>query len=530
MIGSVRDFLESRGGISTLLRKLGGEPVPRRYGWLFTLGSGTLFMFCLQLVTGGFLAMYYAPTPDHAHRSVSRIQSQLPAGNWIRGLHFWGASAMVVLIFLHMMRVFWMGAYKKPRELNWIVGVALLLLVLAFAFTGYLLPWDQKAYWATVVGTRIAASAPVVGRLAGELLSGGTRVGTYTLSRFYALHVIWLPLAALFALTAHLLLLKRHGHAGSETDTSPRVPFFPTQMAKDAVLALVVFAVLLSLAYFFPPGLERVADPADASYVPRPDWYFLFLFELLKLFKGRWEQIGTIGLPGLAVLVLALLPWLDRKPERRAGRRPFVIAVGALAALAVVALNAKGILEKPDNKTASAPEVPPPPPPSGLAGNLVYTRGGCSSCHGPDGSGFGGYGLIPAPLTKGPDWITEHVREKAPALALDQVPKGSTGYAVAGYLLPGPDNPVDLSVYPKSVSAGGLLIWRENCRECHLIYREGGTKGPPLQHLAGRHDRNWLVAHFKDPRAFVPSSKMPSFGDLPDSELNRMADYLLALP
>ena len=270
-MGSAREFLESRTGLFALLRKLGDAPVPRRYGWLFTLGSGALFAFCVQLLTGAFLAMYYAPTPDHAHASVSRIQSAIPAGNWIRGLHFWGASAMVVLVFLHLARVFWMGAYKRPREVNWAVGVLLLLPVLGFAFTGYLLPWDQKAYWATVVGTRIASSAPVAGKFAGALLSGGARVGAYTLSRFYALHVIWLPLAALSAVFAHLYLLRRHGHAGSESDSAPRVPFFPTQIARDALLSLLVFVCLLALARFAPPALEKTADPTDASYVPRPD-------------------------------------------------------------------------------------------------------------------------------------------------------------------------------------------------------------------------------------------------------------------
>lgn len=528
MIGLARDLVESRAGLITLLRKLGGEPVPRRYGWLFTLGSGTLFAFCVQLATGAFLAMYYAPTPDHAHPSVSRIQLEVPAGHWVRGLHFWGASAMVVLIFLHLMRVFWMGAYKRPRELNWVVGAVLLFLVLGFAFTGYLLPWDQKAYWATVVGTRIAASAPVLGRFAGELLSGGARVGAYTLSRFYAFHVIWLPLLTLLGVGLHLALLRRHGHAGSETDDSPRIPFFPTQAARDSLLALLVFAVLILLARFAPQQLEKVADPTDASYVPRPDWYFLFLFELLKVFKGRWEPAGTVGLPTLAALVLVLLPWLDRKRERRASRRPFVVAAGSIAALVIVALTIKGMVEKPENPTAFAPTVPPPP--FALAGRLVYAQGGCSSCHGPDAMGIGDSGALPGPLTKGSDWITDHVREKAPALSIDSVPKGSFGYAVAGYLLATRDSTLDVTRYPDGVLAGGLLVWRENCRECHTIYHEGGTKGPRLEHIDGRRDVPWLVAHFKNPRALVPGSKMPNFSDLPDRELRRMWEYLLALP
>ncbi len=530
MIGGLHEFLESRTGLLTFLRKFGGEPVPQRYAWLFTLGSTTLFAFCVQLATGALLAMYYAPTPDHAHASVSRIQSQVPAGDWIRGLHFWGASAMVVLVFLHLLRVFWMGAYKKPREMNWIVGVALLLLVLGFAFTGYLLPWDQKAYWATVVGTRIAASAPILGRFVGELLSGGKHVGAYTLSRFYALHVLWMPLLALAGIGVHLYLLRRHGHAGSETDTRPRVPFFPEQMAKDALLSLLVFALLLLLARFAPPPLEKVADPTDASYVPRPDWYFLFLFELLKFFTGKWEPVGTIGLPTAGVLLLVLLPWLDRKPERRAKSRPLLLLSGTAVALVAVALTVKGIVEKPSNPTAFASDTSPPPPPSVLAGQLVYAGGACASCHGPDGTGIGDQGFLPVPSTKGPDWIKEHIGEKAPTLALEFVPKATTGYAVSSYRLALSEGPVDFSRYPKPVIRGGLIIWRENCRWCHSVYREGGSKGPRWEHLRGRRDTAWLVAHFKNPRALVPSSKMPNFADLPDTELLQMSEYLLTLP
>ena len=182
-----------------------------KVNWLYTLGSATLLTATLQIVTGILLTIYYVPTPDHAYESVQYITNQVPAGWLIRGIHHWGASVMVVLTVLHMLRVIIYGAYKYPREVTWITGVLLLLVVIGFGFTGYLLPWDQKAYWATTVGTRIAGVVPVIGDSILRIMRGGPDLSAITLSRFFGVHVWVLPITLLLLLGIHLYLIIRNG-------------------------------------------------------------------------------------------------------------------------------------------------------------------------------------------------------------------------------------------------------------------------------------------------------------------------------
>ena len=286
-----------------------------------------------------------------------------------------------------MARTFVFGAYRKPRELNWLVGLALLLLVLGFGFTGYLLPWDQKAYWATVVGTKVPAALPFVGPAASRLMAGGPAVGAATLTRFYALHVVLLPLLAFAFIAVHLLLLRRHSHAGPTTEPDPREPFFPFQAARDGAVILAVVLALFWLAARHPAPLERLADPTDTTSVPRPEWYFLPLFQLLKYFKGPLEPIGTAVLPGLSMLLLALVPWLDRGASRRPRDRRLVLAAGGAAAALLLGLLYSGSprLAEGRRAPASTPAPQAPPDPRLLGGLASYERRGCASCHGADG-------------------------------------------------------------------------------------------------------------------------------------------------
>lgn len=182
-----------------------------KVNWFYTLGSASLFVAVTQIVTGILLTIYYVPTPDHAYDSVQYITTQVPAGWFIRGLHHWGASAMIVLVVLHMLRIIFYGAYKFPRELTWFTGVFLLLVVVGFGFTGYLLPWDQKAYWATTVGTRIAGTPPVIGDWILRIVRGGSDLSAVTLARFFGVHVWVLPGALLTLLAIHLYLVIRIG-------------------------------------------------------------------------------------------------------------------------------------------------------------------------------------------------------------------------------------------------------------------------------------------------------------------------------
>jgi quinol-cytochrome oxidoreductase complex cytochrome b subunit len=210
MITGLSDWLDERFAWRQAWQAIFLRKIPH-VNWLYTLGSATLFVAVLQVVTGILLTLYYVPTPDHAYDSVMYITTQLPAGWLIRGLHHWGASAMVVLTALHLLRVFLYGAYKYPREVTWLTGVGLLLVVVGFGFTGYLLPWDQKAYWATTVGTRIAGVAPVIGPWILKIARGGPELSAVTLARFFGTHVWVLPAALLMLVGVHLYLVIRIG-------------------------------------------------------------------------------------------------------------------------------------------------------------------------------------------------------------------------------------------------------------------------------------------------------------------------------
>jgi len=210
MSARLGNWLDERFGWRNVWTAIFLRKIPH-VNWFYTLGSATLFMATLQIVTGILLTIYYVPTPDHAYDSVIYITTQLPAGWFIRGLHHWGASAMVILTALHMLRVFFYGAYKYPREVTWLTGVMLLLVVVGFGFTGYLLPWDQKAYWATTVGTRIAGVAPGVGEWILRIMRGGDDLSAVTLARFFGAHVWVLPGALLTLIVIHMYLVIRLG-------------------------------------------------------------------------------------------------------------------------------------------------------------------------------------------------------------------------------------------------------------------------------------------------------------------------------
>jgi ubiquinol-cytochrome c reductase cytochrome b subunit len=306
------DWLHSRTGFRRARHVLLEEPIPPGTGWFFTLGSVLLALLTVQLLTGAFLTLYYAPTPDHAYDSIRFIVSTAP-GRIVRGLHHYGASFLVVFVLLHIVRVVVFGSYKPPREVTWLSGLLLLAIILAFSLTGYLLPWDQRAYWATVVTINIARLPPAGGELIGGLLQGGASVGALTLTRWYAIHVIFLPAALVTLVVLHLVLMRRHGISGPvRPRTGVAVPFYPWQVARDTAVSAIVLVALMAFAWNGAPALEAPADPSDASYVPRPEWYFLGLFQLLKYFPGRWEIVGAIVVPGVVAALLVLLPWLDR--------------------------------------------------------------------------------------------------------------------------------------------------------------------------------------------------------------------------
>jgi quinol-cytochrome oxidoreductase complex cytochrome b subunit len=207
------EWAEERLGLRPVAHRILDKPVPRHITWLHCFGGLTFFTFLIQVVTGIILAFFYVPTPDHANDSIAWFQASIPFGTIVRNVHRLSASAMVVLVVLHMLRVFVHAAYRRPREMNWVVGVTLLIMVLGFGFTGYLLPWDQKAYWATNVGLNIASTVPFVGDTIANLLRGGDTLGALTLLRFYGLHVFVLPLATGAGLLLHFAMIRKQGIA-----------------------------------------------------------------------------------------------------------------------------------------------------------------------------------------------------------------------------------------------------------------------------------------------------------------------------
>ena len=320
------------------------------YSVFYYLGGMTLFLFLVQVATGILLMLYYRPSADEAFESVEFIMTTVPFGWLMRSLHSWSANLMVFFAFIHLATVFFMKAYRRPREITWISGVLLLFLLLGFGFSGYLLPWNQLAFFATKVGTDIAGAVPVVGEWMVRFLRGGDRVTGGTLSRFYGWHVAILPALTTVLLGLHLLLvqiqgmsippwLKRRGRPGGS------MKFFPHFALRDLFGWVLALGVLAALAALFPWELGEKADAFAPAYAGiKPEWYFMFMFETLKLIPGgeilgiEYEAFPILGF-GVLGLLLLLVPFLDRESERE---HPAWTAVGVVMAIYVVGMTAWG--------------------------------------------------------------------------------------------------------------------------------------------------------------------------------------------
>ncbi len=314
MIRSLGKWIEHRTGLGSTLHYVLYERVPGGARWRYVWGSTLAFAFFVQLVTGIILWACYSPATTTAWGSVYHIQYEMTGGWFLRGIHHFMAQAMVVLLALHLLQVVWDGAYRAPREVNFWLGLVLMLIVLALSLTGYLLPWDQKGYWATRVATNLVGITPVVGGSAQELIVGGPDYSHATLTRFFALHAGVLPGLLIVFLIAHLALFRRHGLCAKQPLTRPDAPFWPDQVLRDAVACLAVAAVVGGLSWYFHGAeLTAPADGARQYSAARPEWYFLFLFQFLKLFHGETgEIIGAIVVPGIVMLLLFAMPIIGR--------------------------------------------------------------------------------------------------------------------------------------------------------------------------------------------------------------------------
>ena len=381
MASRLYQWLDSRLRLQPIQKTLLDEPIPGGASWIYVFGSATLFLFVMQALTGMFLVVYYAPTPDHAYDSIQFIENQVTFGAFVRGIHHWGASGMVVAIGLHMLQTFLYGAYKPPREVMWMVGVILFLLTLAFAFTGYLLPWDQNAYWATQIGINMVGTVPLIGDILVRVLRGGDTLGTLTLSRFFAVHILFLPALLMGLVLLHLFILRRVGPAGpwsEERAARGSETFYPRQVYMDAVVMAGIFLAIALLASFVPFPLSDKADPSDTTFVPVPKWYFLFYYQLLKYVHGPLEPLATWILPAVVFLVLLFWPFIDRNPARHPIQRPAALSAGVLFLVVVFTLLGVSLRE-----LYAVPRLDP----AVARGKAEYAQFGCAGCHRIHGQG-----------------------------------------------------------------------------------------------------------------------------------------------
>jgi cytochrome b6 len=333
-------WLDERLDLSGVLAFLAEKSVPRhRHSVWYYMGGITLFLVGVQVATGVLLLLYYRPSAGEAYESVQFIVSQVEFGWLIRNLHSWSANLLILMAFVHLFSTFFLRAYRKPRELTWITGVLLLFVMMGFGFSGYLLPWNELAFFATKVGTGIAGAVPVVGHFMVRFLRGGDDVTGATLTRFYGIHVAILPAIMTVLLGVHLLLIQRQGMSlplsvekrEKAGEKIPEDPFFPNYVLHDVMWWYVALAVLAALALFLPWELGRKADafaPVPAGI--RPEWYFLAMFQMLKLIPSHvvgleGEMLGVIGFT-VAAMLLLMVPFIDR---RAADGRPSRVVMGA---------------------------------------------------------------------------------------------------------------------------------------------------------------------------------------------------------
>ena len=580
-MASGTNWLDQRTGYKALVHEALFENVPGGARWRYVWGSTLTFCFALQVITGLALWMSYSPGTQTAWESVYYIQHQQWGGWFLRGLHHFVAQAMTVLLVLHLMQIIIDGAYKAPREVNFWFGVGLLLLVLALSLTGYLLPWDQNGYWSTAVSTNLVGMAPLIGQPLQTLLVGGASYGHHTLTRFFALHAGVIPALIVLFIVGHIYLFRKHGLKPAEPRTKPDEGFWPEQILRDAVACLAVLAVVVFFvvrehgAPLGPP-----ADPAEQFSAARPEWYFLFLFQLLKYFPGSAEVFGAIVLPGLILLVLVAMPILG---NWRLGHRFTLgfsaVLLGGVVLLSWQALSAdRGDAEYQVSRRVAARDAARAvelaaggvPTTGALAvlrddpftqGPRLFSRN-CASCHRFDGHDGLGYPLpkdsISASDLKGYGsrawltgflhadtilttrywggtahtegdmayWLSDHQPET------DEERRTREDVVIALSAQAQLPSQRDADLRDSARIAAGVAFMRNTssgCAECHK-FQGVGTDSPELD---GWGSRQWMLDFINDPthpRFFGrDNDRMPSFGtekSLSPREIALIVDWI----
>ncbi len=579
------DWLDQRTGYKKLLHEALFENVPGGARWRYVWGSTLTFCFAVQVITGLFLWLAYSASAQTAWESVYYIQHEMAGGWFLRGLHHYTAQAMTVLLVLHLMQVVIDGAYKAPREVNFWTGILLLLLVLALSLTGYLLPWDQKGFWATKVATSIMAITPFVGPALQKLVVGGSDYGHLTLTRFLAVHAGFIPGAIIAFIGAHIWLFRRHGLTAKEPRRKPDAPFWPGQVLCDAVACLAVLAVVLFLVVrYHGAELGAPADPSEPFGAARPEWYFLFLFQLLKYFPGGTEIWGAMVVPGLLMLVLAAMPFIGKwKLGHRFNVGFLWVMLGGVALLTWLAVNedrhnpdyaiAVAAAERDAERVVALARSPDGIPQTGAATLLRHdalTQGpklfakNCASCHRYDGgNGLGGTptGKIGASDLKGfasREWLAGLLDPKqvdgphyfGGTKFKDDKMVGFVKKDVAGFSAEQKAQLQQVIVAlsaeaglksQRVLDAGDVAIIDQgkkligsagvSCTDCHQFHVADADAVAP--DLTGYGSREWLVAFITDPshaRFYgKDNDRMPAFGKdqrLSTQEIGLVADWL----
>jgi len=435
VLSRVLAWLDDRSGLLTSARHALEHPVPPRTGWWYVFGSATMIAFILQVATGIALSTSYVPSSGQAYDSLRFISEQQLLGHFLRGLHYFGASAMVLLVGIHVSRTYLMAAYKFPRELNWLTGAVLLLLTLALAFTGQLLRWDQNAVWSVIVGAAQAGRMPVVGRDIARFILAGYTIGGATLSRFFAFHVFFIPAIVFAFIGLHLALVLRHGISERPKDrpvVDPAtyrsryaemlkregVPFWPDAAWRDVVFGAAVVATVVLLALIVgPPALGKPPDPSILEAYPRPDWYFLWYFALLALAPQNLETLIIVLGPLVFGAALLLLP-LSNTGARRARQRPWapLLVVFMWTTIATFWIAGERADWSPDfNATPLPASVVRSDDPVVLEGARLFHEKGCEYCH--QIAGYGGKrgpDLSDVRTRMSPDQITARITNGGP--------------------------------------------------------------------------------------------------------------------